>query len=63
MAMTCRVTATLDAGSEVALYCIMRRTGWTKSQVLREAIWAAAKNEGLARQPAPRRRARTKAKS
>jgi hypothetical protein len=49
MTMTCRVSATLDTKSEAALYRIMESTGWTKSQVLREAIWAVAESQGLAR--------------
>jgi hypothetical protein len=47
MAMTFRVSVKLDASSEAALYEIMKRTGWTKSQVLREAIKAFAKSEGV----------------
>jgi hypothetical protein len=62
MAMTYRVSATLDARSEAALNRIMQRTGWTKSQVLREAVWAAAESRGLAKRPAPGRRAGKKVK-
>jgi hypothetical protein len=51
MAMIYRVSATLDAKSEAALYRIMERTGWTKSQAVREAIWAAAERRGLVGRP------------
>jgi hypothetical protein len=54
MAMTKKVSATLDPASKAALESIMRRTRWTKSQVIREAIWAVAKSRGLARPPAKR---------
>jgi predicted DNA-binding protein len=53
MAMTHRISATLDAKSEAALNRVMKRTGWTKSQVLREAVWAAAESRELATKPAP----------
>ena len=56
MAMTYRVSATLGTKSEAALSRIMKRTGWTKSQALREVIWAAAESQGLAKRPAPSRR-------
>ncbi len=45
--MTYRIKAALDPEAEVALYTIMKRTGWSKSQVMREAIWAVAKSQGL----------------
>jgi hypothetical protein len=60
MAMTRRVSVTLDARSEAALYRIMQCTGWTKSQALRESIKAAAKSEGAV--PRPSRRATKKVK-
>jgi hypothetical protein len=60
--MTYRVSATLDAESEAALYSIMKRTGWNKSQVLREAIWAAAGRRGLARKRAVENGAANKVK-
>jgi len=53
MAMTYRVSATLDAKSEAALYSIMKRTGWNKSQVIRRAIVTFAQSQGLAKSPAP----------
>jgi hypothetical protein len=53
MAMTYRVSVTLDAKSEAALHRIMKRAGWNKSQVIRWAILAFAESEGLARRPAP----------
>jgi hypothetical protein len=54
MAMARKVSATLDPGSKAEFESIMRRTRWTKSQVIREAIWAVAKNRGLARRSAKR---------
>ena len=51
MAMNYMVRATLDTESEAALYALMRRHGWTKSQAVREAIWAMAKSKDIIRQP------------
>jgi hypothetical protein len=62
MAMTRRVSVTLDASSDAAMNRIMQHTGWNKSQVLREAIKAAAKSEGLARRLASNRRTKARAK-
>jgi hypothetical protein len=56
--MTYRVSTTLDAKSEAALYRIMQRNGWTKSQALREAVRAVAESEGLARRPVKRTKKR-----
>jgi hypothetical protein len=53
MAMTYRVSATLDGKSLAALNRIMRRTGWNKSQVIRWAIVAFAESEGFVYRPAP----------
>jgi hypothetical protein len=50
--MTNKVSATLDPSAEAALKATMRRNGWTKSQVIREAIWAVARAKGLVRRPA-----------
>ena len=56
MAMNYRVRATLDTESEAALEVLMRRHGWTKSQAVREAIWAMAKSKGIIHKPARRPR-------
>jgi hypothetical protein len=63
MAMTYRVSATLDAKSEAALKRIMKRTGWNKSQVIRWAIVAYAASMGPAKRPATPPRAVMKLKS
>ena len=53
MAMTYRVSSTLDAESEAALYSIMKHTGWNKSQVIRWAVVPFAQSRGSAKSPAP----------
>jgi predicted DNA-binding protein len=60
MAMTKRVSVKLDSTSEAAMNRIMQHTGWTKSRVLREAIKAAAENDGVV--PGTSRRANRKVK-
>lgn len=62
MAMTRRISAKLDAESTAALNDIMKRTGWNKSQAVREAIWRAAEAQGLAKQVATNRLNKAKAK-
>jgi hypothetical protein len=62
MAMTRRLSVTLDSKSEAALYSIVKRTGWNRSQVLREAIKAAAESQGLARRAVPGQPAANKMK-
>jgi hypothetical protein len=49
MAMNKKVSATLDPAAMASLKAIMRRNVWTKSQVIREAIWAIAGSKGLVR--------------
>jgi predicted DNA-binding protein len=63
MMMNFKVSATLDARSEAVLNRIMKRTGWTKSQVLREAIWAVAESQAPAKRPAMNGYAKGRTKS
>jgi len=62
MAMTYRVKATLDSEAEAALDAIMKRTGWTKSRAVREAIWVTASSQGMVRGPSPDQLAAKKSK-
>jgi hypothetical protein len=62
MAMTYRASATLDDESEAALYRLMERTGWTKSQVLRWAIVEIAREQGLMKRPASKLHPNTRAR-
>jgi hypothetical protein len=63
MAMIRRISVKLDAQSEAALYRIMKRIGWTKSQVIRHAILAAAEAHRPAKGPTSRRPTKTRVKS
>jgi hypothetical protein len=49
MAMNKKVSTTLDPAAMASLKAIMQRNGWTKSQVIRKAIWAVAESRGLVR--------------
>jgi hypothetical protein len=62
MAMSSRVSTTPDAESEAALIRIMKRTGWTKSQVIREAIRAVAELKPPAKRLMANRRIQAEAK-
>jgi hypothetical protein len=63
MVMNFKVSTTLDSRSEAALNRIMKRTGWTKSQVVRKAIWTVAESQAPAKRPAMNGYAKARTKS